>query len=219
MTTTKIVTHLILIFGWIAVLFSLAFAALPACYRDGLARPCLSYYGVEITDLTGGHIAFVPSTRHPSQAERVKYIPGFPSVFVFSSEFEGFSYFCFSGVCLAMGALLFAGRRKLLKDEKSAEAHMAIDAPLGPDVCGAADTPATDHPTSGQEEGASASGHVDDFEFQCGLDPLEADALLTRLEKEKIRFQIETETSAVDLYVHRDDEEKFKKISDEFFKV
>lgn len=80
-------------------------------------------------------------------------------------------------------------------------------------------------PDSGED---SAAGADNDFELQCGLDIFEAERILPRLEKEAIRFQIETKIkgtrgysapSAIDLYVHRDDEERFKKILAEFFKV
>jgi hypothetical protein len=79
--------------------------------------------------------------------------------------------------------------------------------------------------------GDSVAGPDNDFEFQCELEPFEAERMLPRLEEEKIRFQVETKdsdhwgargyskTSAIRLYIHGDDEERFRKVSDEFFKV
>jgi hypothetical protein len=79
--------------------------------------------------------------------------------------------------------------------------------------------------------GGKAADSDDAFQFQFKLEPPEAELILQRLEKENIRFQVETDypghwgnrgylkSSAVGLYVHRDDEDRFRKISEEFFKV
>jgi hypothetical protein len=77
----------------------------------------------------------------------------------------------------------------------------------------------------------NAAGPDDEFQFQLKLQPFEAEGFLARLEKEHIRFQIKTDypghwgtrgylkSSEIGLYVHRDDENRFRKISEEFFKV
>ena len=80
----------------------------------------------------------------------------------------------------------------------------------------------------------------DEDQFYCvgALQVFEAKRILPRLEEAEVRFEIETDTSdiahlpaavaeygtsgagaKIRLYIHRDDEKKFRKISGEFFKL
>ena len=83
------------------------------------------------------------------------------------------------------------------------------------------------------------SDNEDDMFYHVGdLVPHDARKILPRLEEERIRFQIDTDFQALEqlpaaaagcgtwgsaskikLYLHRDDEKKFRSISGEFFKI
>jgi len=85
-------------------------------------------------------------------------------------------------------------------------------------------------PAPGSVEG-NATDSDNTFQFQFKMEPFKAEHLLARLEKENIRFQIKTDypghwgnkeylkSSDVGLYIHRDDEDRFRKISEESIKV
>jgi hypothetical protein len=144
MTAARIVSFFFSLCCWVAVVFSLAFAIGPLLLCEGSIQRLGEHlesnfegrpgrgnfykvwhrdeivYDVLLFDNVGARVGVVQANHLSIKAESVKYLPLYPPIFVYASNYSYAQPLVFSSCCMVAAWVFSIARRSYLRDVQTA---------------------------------------------------------------------------------------------------